>query len=189
MVIRTRQSGFNLVELMVVVGIIGILSAVAVPRFSQFKARSQQTEAKSTLNGLFMAMSAYEANYGAYLGQPTADDATPGNVSTYANGIGFFVSGQKQLYQLSLITDGTAGTPDATYWAATASTKAKLVNSKFDIQRINTNKWLCTVFDAVTQTAATEETSAKSADNNAKCGQKADGSAVVAAALVAGDLP
>jgi prepilin-type N-terminal cleavage/methylation domain-containing protein len=187
MVIRTRQSGFNLVELMVVVGIIGILSAVAVPRFSQFKARSQQTEAKSTLNGLFMAMSAYEANYGAYYASPTAADFSPGKDG--ANAIGFAVSGQKMLYQLSLISDGTDKTPTATYWAATASTKAKLVNSKYDIQRINTNKWLCTVFDAVTQTAATEETSAKSADNNAKCGQKSDGSATVAAALVNGDLP
>ncbi len=47
------QQGFSLVELMIVVGIIGILAALAVPRFSAFQAKARQAEAKTNLGQIY----------------------------------------------------------------------------------------------------------------------------------------
>ena len=47
------QAGFSLVELMVVVAIIGILAAVAIPQFSKFQARARQSEAKTHLTTIY----------------------------------------------------------------------------------------------------------------------------------------
>jgi len=59
-----KQEGFTLIELMIVVAIIGILAAIAIPNFMQYQAKSKQSEAKTNLGGIYTSEVAYfgEAN-------------------------------------------------------------------------------------------------------------------------------
>lgn len=61
-----NNKGFSLVELMVVVAIIGILSAIAIPQINKYMARARQTEAKTNLASIYTANKAFYAEYNIY---------------------------------------------------------------------------------------------------------------------------
>jgi type IV pilus assembly protein PilA len=60
------KKGFTLIELMIVVAIIGILAAIAIPNFLKFQAKSKQSEAKSNLGAIFTGELSYFGEQGVY---------------------------------------------------------------------------------------------------------------------------
>ena len=65
----TNRKGFTLIELLIVVVIIGILAAVAIPKFSNTKQKAQLANVKSDLKNLVSVQEGYFADkktYGAY---------------------------------------------------------------------------------------------------------------------------
>ncbi len=61
-----NRKGFTLIELMIVVVIIGILAALAIPRFMQATTKSKQSEAKQILKQVYTMERAFRQETGAY---------------------------------------------------------------------------------------------------------------------------
>ena len=61
-----NSKGFTLVELMVVVAIIGILSAVAIPNFKKYQAKTKTSEAKLQLAAIYSALTSLQTDYDAF---------------------------------------------------------------------------------------------------------------------------
>ncbi|MEN8821661.1 MAG: pilin [Abyssibacter sp.] len=69
---QKNQQGFTLIELMIVVAIIGILAAIAIPAYQDYIARSQATEAVNILGGARTAIEEYASQNGAFPDNATA---------------------------------------------------------------------------------------------------------------------
>ena len=63
---RKGKKGFPLIELMIVVVIIGILAALAIPRFMRATTKSKQSEAKMILKQIYVMQHAYRQEYDSY---------------------------------------------------------------------------------------------------------------------------
>ena len=64
--LRKDRKGFTLIELMIVVAIIGILAAIAIPNFLKFQAKSKMSEAKTNLGAIYTGEIAYFGEQNAY---------------------------------------------------------------------------------------------------------------------------
>jgi type IV pilus assembly protein PilA len=61
-----KRKGFTLIELLIVVAIIGILAAIAIPQFSAYRAKANNTAATSDLRNLKTQLEAYYADFQKY---------------------------------------------------------------------------------------------------------------------------
>ncbi|HFA4731803.1 TPA: pilin, partial [Neisseria gonorrhoeae] len=63
---NTLQKGFTLIELMIVIAIVGILAAVALPAYQDYTARAQVSEAILLAEGQKSAVTEYYLNHGKW---------------------------------------------------------------------------------------------------------------------------
>lgn len=100
---KNIQQGFTLIELMIVVAIIGILAAVAIPSYQDYTARAQVTEAVSLTAAFKTGLAEYYSDRGTWPASITA--------------IGSTTSG-KYVEEIALTSGGAAVTVTATMKSA-----------------------------------------------------------------------
>ena len=86
-----NQSGFSLIELMIVVAIIGILATIAVPNFNRFTGKAKQSEAKAALAAIYSGEKSFFAEWSQYYGDFRDIGYTPEGKFNYR--IGFSAVG------------------------------------------------------------------------------------------------
>jgi len=130
-----QKKAFTLIELMIVVAIIGILAAIAVPNFIKFQCRSKQSEAKGNLKALYVSQEAFRAENDTYtdVADVPADltGSTAVSRAQLTNFLGWVPKGQKLRYGYAI------GTADATSFAATAGAAIGAVSDIADAWSIN----------------------------------------------------
>jgi prepilin-type N-terminal cleavage/methylation domain-containing protein len=82
-----KQNGFTLIELMIVVGVIGILVSIAGPQFNKYQRKARQSEAKINLGATYSLEKSFYSEYGSYV--PSFD------------AIGYVPEGYRRFYSVS----------------------------------------------------------------------------------------
>lgn len=155
---RRHAQGFTLIELMIVVAIIGILSAIAVPNFMKFQARSRQSEAKTNLAAYSTAAKANYAENATYAcgfcGWTLGNTPYTGGASVAKNRYSYAM-GNQTMPADTTVTQGAAACP-ATGAIATATAFKGVANGNIDNDP-TCDEWTITETDTLTNTVGKQD--------------------------------
>ena len=133
--LKQVQKGFTLIELMIVVAIIGILAAIAIPAYQDYTVRAQVTEGLNLAGAAKVAVAEYYANNGTW---PTA------LVGTAAGQLGFTAAPSGK-YVTGVAISGTTGVVRITYGnqANSALTANPLLDLRPSLSANSDVVWVC----------------------------------------------
>jgi type IV pilus assembly protein PilA len=164
---KAVQKGFTLIELMIVIAIIGILAAIAIPAYQNYTIRSQVTEGLSLADGWKTSISEFYAQHGS---MPSGFD-TVGSATTIA------VSGPTAGKYVGAVTVTTNGEIVITYTGSQANAKLSVAGGNVlglnpGLDGNNDVIWVCgtnTAPTGVTTTAAASATTVPAAYLPSSC--------------------
>ena len=115
---KKNEKGFTLIELMIVIAIIGILAAIAIPQFSAYRTRSYNSSAQSDVRNIATAQEAYYVDASTYTGTiATLTGSTYGYmqsgnvaVSAGADANGYTITGYHSSGDKTYTLSGPGGT-------------------------------------------------------------------------------
>ena len=97
---KKDERGFTLIELMIVIAIIGILAAIAIPQFSAYRKRSYNSSAQSDVRNIATAQEAYYVDNSTYTSTESAiSGATYGYMQS--GNVTFGVTGGTEGYTIT----------------------------------------------------------------------------------------
>jgi prepilin-type N-terminal cleavage/methylation domain-containing protein len=116
--VNKPNAGFTLIELLLVVAIIGLLAAIAIPQFIAYRTRAIDTQMKSDLKNAAMAMESYFAEFKIY-------PASVGSISSVGyrqtNGIALVISVTSQSSFTLTASTPNGSQPSFTYNSTTGT--------------------------------------------------------------------
>lgn len=119
---RKRQKGFSLIELLIVVAIILIIAAIAIPNLLRSKMAANEASAVESLRTLNTVCIQYETTYGGY--PPALSNLGPGNPATPATADmidSVLASGTKSGYSFGYIAGATDANGNVLSYSIAAS--------------------------------------------------------------------
>lgn len=131
-----QKKAFTLIELMIVVAIIGILAAIAVPNFVKFQCRSKQSEAKGNLKSMYVAQEAYRGEYDKYSNIGAINSAVGARTAT--NPPGWQPKADKLRYGYNATgTSGSAPTFDGFAKGSNAVDTKEMSGDNWSVSELN----------------------------------------------------